>query len=61
MFWAAAKNLIDTVELLIKKGAYIDAGAGIPLGWRNSTDILLDLDSDWLTPVRHKRFLSFLC
>ncbi len=29
MFWAAAKNHIDTVELLIKKGAYIDAGAAI--------------------------------
>ena len=29
LFWAAANNHIDTVELLIEKGAYIDAGTGI--------------------------------
>ncbi|MDE0939654.1 MAG: ankyrin repeat domain-containing protein [Pirellulales bacterium] len=29
LFWAAANNHIDTVDLLIEKGAYIDAGAGI--------------------------------
>jgi hypothetical protein len=29
LFWAAANNHKDIVELLIEKGAYIDAGAGI--------------------------------
>ena len=29
LFWAAANNHINTVELLIEKGAYIDAGAGM--------------------------------